>query len=229
MEFISGGFLLVEPCIRAEYMNAEILPELIYTASPCICNIYPSEFNNDEEKFAYINKLDLSDNLFENMNGYLEQLLKEKNICEEFFQELEHAHYFKNKYLNNIQNVKIIEIGTTTNYISDFFEEICNNNLKSIDYFVISRNLNRMKKVNDNNKTLGFDILGFEGWGSFHSFICNSLENVYKEKFGMEFTKFGLIKNYDDAVKASEYNNFDPNFDGEPVLWQPWIVNEIIV
>ena len=74
------------------------------------------------------------------------------------------------------------------------------------------------------SRLLGYEILGYE-LSRFHSFICNSLEQVYFNKLQIKLNENGLIQDIKDAEKATVLTNV-PNV-AEPVLWQPWAVYAI--
>jgi hypothetical protein len=52
MEFISGGYYLVSPIKRSEYMDKDLIPEIIYSASECLCDFHPeiNTFGEVQEK-----------------------------------------------------------------------------------------------------------------------------------------------------------------------------------
>ncbi|MGC4068432.1 MAG: hypothetical protein QM784_28055 [Polyangiaceae bacterium] len=72
---------------------------------------------------------------------------------------------------------------------------------------------------------LGFEVLGANWGGSFHTFSCNSLEQQFSENIGIAFNQDGLIDTYEDALKASEYTNRD-DVGAEPVAWYPFRLDE---
>lgn len=41
MKFISGGYYIVAPSIRQEFMDNDIVPDSIISVSECICDIHP--------------------------------------------------------------------------------------------------------------------------------------------------------------------------------------------
>jgi hypothetical protein len=71
----------------------------------------------------------------------------------------------------------------------------------------------------------GYEILGAEVGGSFHSFLCNYLEVPYQQQLQVRFNDYGLIADYADAVRAAEFTNL-PTTGAEPVPWYPWVVIE---
>jgi hypothetical protein len=72
----------------------------------------------------------------------------------------------------------------------------------------------------------GYEVLGSEAGGSFHTFACHGLEADYVEKLGLSLNSNGLISDYNDAVRASDYTNLDST-GTEPVPWFPWLVFEL--
>lgn len=58
----------------------------------------------------------------------------------------------------------------------------------------LSNNLKNRIVENENDKTIGYDLIGIEESGDFHSFHCHDLATELTEKFGIEINEFGLIK-----------------------------------
>jgi hypothetical protein len=40
-EFYLGGYYIIRSIVRADYMNKNVLHEVILSASRCICDFYP--------------------------------------------------------------------------------------------------------------------------------------------------------------------------------------------
>ena len=57
----------------------------------------------------------------------------------------------------------------------------------------------------DDEILLGFDIIGVECDGSFHSFHCNAMSSILKENFNLILNKFGL---YDEIIDSNELKKF---------------------
>lgn len=72
---------------------------------------------------------------------------------------------------------------------------------------------------------LGFDVLGAEGWGSYHTFACNALTRPCREHLGIVDNAYGLIDDYEQAVEACSYTLRD-DMGAEPVAWYPFRVDE---
>lgn len=230
MKHYLGGYFIVEQTRRSDYMSKDLLPDFIFTPSNCICNLHPDSHclswvrKDVKEINGYQKRIKLPDDDFNSLcqdcNKYFEE---NKYGWVNMFLDLECLHYIKNKYFNNIDNLKILAISTTQQYMDDFLQEETppENHGESGVYTM----LKIKEEIDIQKKFRGYEILGFE-YGSFHSFICNGLEKELNGKLGINFNSNGLIDNYKDACKAAEHVN-NSGVGAEPVLWQPWAINEI--
>jgi len=80
----------------------------------------------------------------------------------------------------------------------------------------VSRNewKNSLKEI----EFIGFDLIGVESGGDFHSFHCHDLANELREKFGLELNEFGLIREMKNPQDVIDFMN-DENNGFEPVPW----------
>ncbi len=235
MKLFVGGYYLVEMTPIRGGMNHDILPKNILSLSDCICNLHPLEFclswisssKNDKEKYA--KKLGI------NLEKFHELQVKTDNDFNankygfsEVFSDLECAKEYYNQYFNNIPNLKLVAIATTEKHRNLFIESSESMNIADDFHGIYKTFKNKNKNIIDPTmKFLGHDILGFE-YGSFHSYLCSSLENDFSEKLDIKFNPVGLIDELALAEKASDYAN-NPENHVEPALWQPWAVYEILV
>jgi hypothetical protein len=67
----------------------------------------------------------------------------------------------------------------------------------------------------------GFDVLGVEISGTFHSWLCNSLEEDASKRFNITPTKDGLLAKYTEAKQLADYADIG---GAEPVPWFPFLV-----
>ncbi|MFC4323205.1 hypothetical protein [Litchfieldia salsa] len=56
MKYISGGYYIISPLTRAEYMDKTILPETIISVSDCLCDFHP-EIDNCGEVQIKVNRI----------------------------------------------------------------------------------------------------------------------------------------------------------------------------
>jgi len=64
---------------------------------------------------------------------------------------------------------------------------------------------------------LGYDIIGIEMSGDFHSFHCNDLANDLKSKFGLKINEFGLFEKIENWIGIEKFLS-DP-MNAEEVPW----------
>lgn len=78
------------------------------------------------------------------------------------------------------------------------------------------------KKINEDDKpgevTIGYDLIGIELGGYFHSFHCHDLTSDLVTKFGLHFNSYGLFDSTDNWNAVVEYMNDEDN-GFEPVPW----------
>ncbi|MEZ5015461.1 MAG: hypothetical protein R2800_00260 [Flavipsychrobacter sp.] len=227
-EFYIGGYYLVEGTSLHDYMNSSVLPNKIWSVSNCICNIHPNlsalswSSCSDEDRLAYKQKLSLTKEEFQLLQEETDNLFNDKKVgWVEMFTDREASISFAKKHLTNIENIKLLMIATSAEYRNRFLQQAKTEEANTGVHHCLQKG--NMVENNDNFK--GFDILGFE-LGSFHSFICNSLETEFTTKLYITLNENGLINSYTDAQKANDYM-LDPYYTKEHILWMPWAVYEL--
>ena len=229
-DFYIGGYFLVKPANISSWQNMELLPEIIYTPSDCICDLYPGSeglswtSDSKENKKKWEQELNLSDEDAINIRKFCDELFESERLgWSSVFLDLESIDSFKSLINPSItKDWKILCIATTQNHINDFDQE---ENLNDGQDGICIMLRKEILCPDIMNGFRGFEILGFE-YGGCHTFMCNSLETVYSTKLNISFNKNGLIDNFEDAEKAADYTN-SPEVGAEPVLWQPWAIIEI--
>lgn len=216
MNFINYGYYIVEPVVKPEYVHLEC--KKILTVSTCICNQHPSLYgtfwdNHLDEQMEYQKLLKLSDKEFEDMKETVSYLFCEHKLDHDSrFAELLDALNFYHKYLHYVPLLQIVSITLEDAYRDRFLDEIKDSN--NIPF--------PLKEKPAGGILLGYDILGWD-YGSFHTYLCNSLEKDILEKYPLEVNELGFIQNpYMQVKKFAEYIAGK----GEPVLWLPFAVNQ---
>jgi hypothetical protein len=83
--------------------------------------------------------------------------------------------------------------------------------------------LRRRQPLAPDGVELGYEILGEEIGGDFHSWHCNHLEPLVHEQLGIEVNRYGLIDDLEAARNAADFIN-RPDVPAEPVSWRPWLL-----
>ena len=81
-------------------------------------------------------------------------------------------------------------------------------------------NLNKgiIEILDDSEIILGYDLIGLESSGDFHTFHCHDLADDLIKRFNLKINEFGLIAEYDNWKSLTDYMNDESN-GFEPGPW----------
>lgn len=120
------------------------------------------------------------------------------------FVNLEVARYFYHSYFSG-ENCMLVSLSTKEKYFEILRKELTER-YTDTDSLVTG--------AVDQNKLLGFDILGWD-ISSFHTFLCNQLQERLS---GVRFNTYGLLDHtFDETAAFSD----QIRGQGEPVVWLP--------
>ncbi|HEU4328417.1 MAG TPA: hypothetical protein VFS21_35090 [Roseiflexaceae bacterium] len=230
MDYILGGYYLVEGTERQPWFTLGLLPERFWSISSCICTQYPNlaflSWSSDARECEAIRtKLGLSSDQYGELVAHVDRLFDEGIFgWPEVWTDVEAARVFRRHYLEHLEHIKLLGIATPAQYYQELLD-----GLKSTPpggVVSLYANLQRQEGLPPEARVLGFEILGREAGGSFHSFVCNGLEQEYLAQLGIQLNDHGLIDTLDDAVRASDFTNLDST-GAEPIGWTPWLVFEV--
>ncbi|WP_052169425.1 hypothetical protein [Exiguobacterium sp. s168] len=229
MNYISGGYYLVELKERPSYIEKKIMPDKVLSLSSCICNIHPSidVFWGDSNvnKLQYMDDWNLSTLDYKELENWIEKNFK-KNVFlyPQVFSSVKLAKEIKKKFFD-FDNIYIIGIALPEQYVNDFVNFENSLNKIELDRYGVESLLLKKDRINlENTEFLGYEILGFEP-GMFHSYLCNGLEKDFNHNFDFSPNKYGFIKTIEESIKYCEYSNSNvENLGTEDVLWLPWAV-----
>ncbi|MGG0177500.1 hypothetical protein [Gottfriedia acidiceleris] len=230
MKYISGGYFIVTPKKRPDYMDKDLIPDTILSASKCLTDFYPNISvlwrHSNEAKQKYAQQLNISQSTYEEMEKWVEENFSNKYKAGTLsyynvFTTIEIAREFLSKFLSHLTDAKIIGIGLPEEYVEEFIE--FENNPKEKQYGIEQLLLHRITIEESDSKLLGYEVIGFEGV-EFHSYLCSGLEKDYKNLFGFTLNENGFISTLEEATLFCDYTNDEEL--GEPVLYLPWGIFE---
>ncbi|WP_456363492.1 hypothetical protein [Priestia aryabhattai] len=229
MKFISGGYYIVTPEERVDYMDKNVIPQTILSLSECICDFHP-EINviwggSTDKKNKYIQRLDISRNTYERLEKWIDEKFDAGAFAyPQVFTSVEVAREFADKFLSGISNVHIIGIGLPEAHLRDFYEyenlEGPKEEQNGVEKLITSGSMVEQKK----SRFLGYEVLGYES-GGFHSYLCNGLEKDFNQHFHFSLNNNGFIDSLEEANRYCKYSN-QQEIGTEPVNWFPWAVFE---
>lgn len=217
-----GGYFIIKSISRTEWMNHDVLPESILSASSCICDFYPDSsvvFNKSrKKKKKYMKEIGIDFLEYKQMEDWLNKESENHFDYPNVFSSPNSANEFRQKFLYNQSGLRIIGVALPKTYKDSFLEE------QDLGYG-ICKNINKAMAIDSHSTILGYEILGYEH-GGFHSYLCNGLENQYKNKFNYTLNKNGFIETLKEAQVLANYTN-DEVKDTEPVRWVPWAILDV--
>lgn len=218
--FYLGGYYIIKPIPWADWMNGDVLPELVLSASSCICDFYPDISviwnKSRKKKKEYMKAIGLDSCTYDKMEYWLNEEFENNFDYPDVFNSYESAIEFCQKFLYNQSDLRIIGVALPKIHRDSFLGE--QDDLR----YGICKNLNKALSVDSRSTILGYEILGFEA-GGFHSYICNGLEDEYCSKYNFILNENGFIPTLEEAKTLSDYTN--EQIEGkEPVLWLPWVI-----
>ena len=139
------------------------------------------------------------------------------------FKDLSTAIEFKNLFYNLREDIQILGLYfppiDTELLIEDFGEG------KNVDEFnynngniEIRKNLQKLivEQTNSDEEFLGYDFIGVECDGSFHSFYCSNITKTIIDKFNLTTNTYGLFDKVENMDEIRLYLN-DPKSFLEPL------------
>lgn len=227
MHVRSGGYLLIERTIRAAYMDAQLIPEFVPSASECICKQHPTLDvlwgTSKDRKNTYRERLRLSEEDFLKLAEWVEVHQESGELgYPQTFQTVELARRFRDRFFSHIE-LDIIELGLPESYVADFLAQ--GDEGESPERYGVERFILRHELEAPTGKFLGYEMLGYEN-GMFHSYLCNGLEKDLAEQFFFKLNKHGFVSALEEAERYCTYSNQE-DVETEPVLWLPWAIYKV--
>lgn len=141
------------------------------------------------------------------------------------FPDLETTQDFKDNFFKSRNDIEIYSLyfsETDTDLLLNEFAE--GENTKEFNYnngyFGLRNNLIKKtdESVDQNEEFLGYDFIGVECDGSFHSFYCHDITKTLIDKFSLTLNANGLFEKPERPIEIREYLN-DPKTGLEPIPW----------
>lgn len=214
MSLIQVGYYIVEAVPKPHYISYTC--EQILSISECISEVHPSLegcfwANKQKEQKKYQSLLKLSDDEFICLKQKVGDLFNNHMLdCDSCFKNISDALEVYQKYLKNVKSARMVGISIEEAYLDLYIDELDDSNITSRQRSEVFGSL------------LGYEILGWD-YGSFHSYLCNGLEEDIERRCDIQINHMGLIQNcYEEVeqfVKIIEGK-------GEPVVWLPFAIHD---
>lgn len=135
------------------------------------------------------------------------------------FSDLETAETFKNLFFPDLPDTYSYSIYLSDTDTDSLLTHFSDGNVNKGD-FSLYHNLTKKtpEKISPAEEFIGYDFIGVESGGSFHSFYCHGIGNELAEKFSLQFNQYGLFEAINQPEPIRKYLN-DPGTAVEPVPW----------
>jgi hypothetical protein len=223
MKFYFGGYYLIKPR-KADFgsiKNKEFL-----TCSSCINDTLidtwaiswarPIEHQIKELREDY----EISEERQIEIQNWADKKLEEKRIgWHQVFSDLETINEYSNKFFSHIKEKEILQILFPEDEREDFLTEFAPTK-KEYGTLGIYDNLKKIivERESKEEEFIGYDLIGVELGGDFHTFHCHDLADELTSKFGIELNEFGLIQEIENQKEIIDFMN-DKENGHEPVPW----------
>ncbi len=197
---------------------------LIYTCSECINeNIvddwsYSWTTDNNRKISEVKNNYQFSDTQIDNIRNWIDNKHNENKLgWINVFTDLETALEYKNNFFSHLRNIKVMALYFNETERKDILEEFKPQSEKNGE---IGLRLTLLKAIeeNDKEKFLGYDYIGIEIGGNFHTFHCHDIGKELSDKYDLILNRFGLFDSDKNSKHVLDYLN-DENNGCEPVPW----------
>ena len=204
----------------------------IYTCSRCINDSFfdswAISWATTEKKELEETKqtFNLTDKNVEEIQVWADKKLDEEKLgWINTFSDLKTLTEYKEKFFPNDSEFEILSISFPESDLSEALEMTKPTESNSGEIGIYSKLKNKELDL-EKDEFLGYDIIGIEISGDFHSFHCNDLANDLKNKFRLKINEYGLIENCENWKEIMEFMNDQAN-GFEPVPWFYVKVNRI--
>lgn len=220
-KYYLGGYYLTR--LRPKNYGYET-GSLIFTCSVCINDhildiwSYSWTTDNNKELKEIKNNYKFSDHQIDEIRNWVDNKFNDNKIgFLNVFTDIETAFEYKNKFFSHLSDIKVFALYFDEDERADILEEFKPHTDKNGEIGLRMTLLKELKEQ-DNEELLGYDYIGIENGGSFHSFHCHDIGKELSDKFDLTLNKFGLFDNNLNSKQVLDYLNEEEN-GCEPVPW----------
>jgi hypothetical protein len=213
MDFYLGGYFLTQGTFGNNLFGNELLHP-----KDLVLSWVKSDINDQKE---YCHQLSLTEDGFLKMQLELDDLFdKKKYGWLSVFLDVNEARRFAKSFLKEINNLKLVGVGTSEQYKEKFLKMHKPTQNEGASGVYLCLELEQI--IPFPHKLIGFAILEF-AFGYFRSDLDNNFKKRCSNELKIEWNKYGLLDSWDDACRVNDYL-YAPS---SKVVWQPWIIFEI--
>ncbi len=224
MDYYLGGYFLIK--IRPISFGS-LENHSVFTCSSCINDTLLDDWSyswttDNNKGISTIKKdFELSDEAIESIREWTDVKYDDENLIGwgDVFFDADTAKNYYTTYFSHLNDIKLFALYFDAKEAQEIINEFSPTD-SSQGLIGIADSLKR--KINENSKvgenTIGYDLIGIELGGNFHTFHCHDLFSELAVKFGLSSNASGLFNNTTNWDTVVEYMNDEDN-GFEPVPW----------
>jgi hypothetical protein len=217
--------MIVQGTDQEPWMTEDLLPGYILSALDHICPHLPAAWafvaSNDSDALRRreASRFGIAaDRVIDVVLWLSEQVEKPDTISwPDVFFSRETAQQFAERYLLPNRDWHIIGLGIESRYVAQISHQIGAQRAgcwAAIDYD---------REIASGGEPQGFELLGLDGAGSGHSWLCNGIEQTFYKATGVRPNAQGFLATAQESAQCLEFITANPEC-AEPVPWWPWLV-----
>jgi hypothetical protein len=137
------------------------------------------------------------------------------------FHSKESARRFIKRFLPDIQNLYLIEVGLPRELEEKNWREPSEE-----EVYGVEKRIEQHLSMETDGEVLGFEVVSFEYGNLGHSWLCSHLDIEMSQLFGIRPNQYGLLNTHDEAKKIYEWIAEDEMMGtrAEPVPYDFWLL-----
>lgn len=139
------------------------------------------------------------------------------------FNDIETLKEYKTRFFDSVTDFEIIGIYFSENSIQGFIDEFEPQLDKTGEIGILDCLKQKTIEEFEDEEFIGYDLIGMEFSGDYHSFHCYDNADDMINKFGLRLNERGLINEFDNKQALLEYANNPDN--GLPFV--PWYLVKV--
>ncbi|HTE27169.1 hypothetical protein [Flavitalea sp.] len=228
MKSYLGGYFLIK--LKPLLFGTEI-GKLVYSCSECIndhlVDMWSYSWTNDNDKLAGAAKENfiLTDENIISIRKWVDSKHYENKLVWPYiFTDIESVSEYKKIFFSHLGDIKIIGLYFDEEAAAEILEKFTPTLNKIAEIGLRTTLAKKVPEAEYENEILiGFDLIGIDAGGSFHTFYCHNKGRELESKFGLKLNRYGLFDTSKNFKKVLDYiniptNGFEPN---------PWFVAKI--
>jgi hypothetical protein len=234
-DILAGGFLLLRPTPRTNYMSPELLPANIVSLSDCICPKFPGPYAitwvkaTEDHRSHDFDEIGLPPAGRAAVLSWATDAFEKEFGWPHVFYNLEYALAARERFFRGDASIRVVGVGLPSNY-RDMFVQDSTPPPPNVGFAPMGES-GYLKVIRNNGflppggTQLGYEPLSVELGTLSHSWLCNGLEEHCFTMLGVRPNSNGLLQTGEEAARCCEEIDRE-EVGAEPGPWMPWLLYE---